>query len=1035
MEKLGLTFIEFSGNIFLVTMDTTIENKGTVEVEAVKVMDNPFPGLRPFRMEESHLFFGRRNQVSEVLEKLNKNNFVGIVGKSGIGKSSFVNCGILPRLKSEDNLTGVAWKIISFRPGGHPMRKMEKIFSEVLNNDPDFTEADYKDKAYSFPGDLIDLAKDYQAKNRKKLLFYIDQFEEIFRFYEENEEEDTDIVAFIELINKIITDDTTSISFILTIRSDFVGDCSRFPEFTKALNNSQFLIPQMTRQEKREAIEGPVKAMGAAIEDELVETILQDINDRHDQLPLMQHSLMRTWDYWKSVKMGNEEINLSHYESIGGMEKALSVHANEIFNELDAGQKKVCERLFKSITEKGAEGRSIRRPASILEIANISGATTSAVKDIVEHFRKPGRTILTPSNDVELKDETIIDISHESLMRIWEVLAEWLEEEHEAIKEYLYISEAAELHQLGKGGLMKSPELQMALNWKEENRPSKQWGIRHDKAYDRAMQFLGFSEKKFLQEQRLKEKLQKLRLGVFKTIALVFGLGAIIALAFFFYAQQQREEAIKQQNLANEQKLIAKNQAEKAHKNAEEALKQKQIAEEQKQRALYSQSVANEQKQEALQQREIAERERQFAMEQKDKATVAQQKAEKLRLMSIARSMAVKSLQESNTIIKSLSARQAYNLYRKNGGVKMDPDIYNALYYAVKTLRGDDYNKAKAHTDNVRAILAASETNYLYSAGSDGQVFRWKQSGGEFIPELINHEEGKVHKSMDISEGGKRLVLGGHYPYLMLIDLNSLKSRKVDISSDNLQYVSFTPDGSKIIYLVDNHTIMQWNFDTSDELMTSDTKINAIDMNPKGQYLAVGKASGRISLVDIINAVELDLYTSEGKADITSVEFNESGSILAAGDMEGIVHLLSAYSGEIRYQLSGHKAMVNQISFNHSGNRLATASFDHSVRIWSLENPFDQPVILNDHDDWVWSVEFDQNDNYLLAGCRDKLIRSWLLDIDEMAAMICADDKINRNFTETEWNNYVAKDVDYECTCGEDGRGRKEDILAENEDE
>ncbi len=1016
-------------------MDTTIETKGTVDAEIVNVMDNPFPGLRPFRMEESHLFFGRKNQVREVLEKLNRNNFVGIVGKSGIGKSSFVNCGILPGLKSETNLTGRAWKIISFRPGGHPMMRMEEVFSEALTNDPDFTEVDYKDKAYSFPDDLVDLAKDYQAKSGRNLLIYIDQFEEIFRFYEENNEEDTDIVAFIELINKIISDDSTSISFIITIRSDFVGDCSRFPGFTKALNNSQFLIPQMTFEEKREAIEGPVKVMGASIEEDLVGKILQDINDRHDQLPLMQHSLMRTWDYWKSVKMGNEQISLSHYESIGGMEKALSVHANEIFNELDSEKKKICERLFKSITEKGAEGRSIRRPASIHEIAMISGATTSAVKEIVEHFRKPGRTILTPSSDVELTDETIIDISHESLMRIWEVLAEWLEEEHEAIKEYLYISEAAELHQLGKGGLMKSPELQMALNWKEENNPNKQWGIRHDKAYDRAMQFLDFSEKKFLQEQRLKEKLQKLRLGVFKTIAFVFGLGAIIALAFFFYAQQQREEAIKQQNLANEQKLIAKDQAEKARKNAEEALKQKQIAEKQKQRALYSQSVANEQKQEALQQREIAEKERQFAMEQKDRATVAQQKAEKLRLMSIARSMAVKSLQESNTIIKSLSARQAYNMYRSNGGIKMDPDIYNALYYAVKTLRGDDYNKAKAHNDNVRAILAARGTNYLYSAGSDGQVFKWKRTGGGFTPELINHEKGKVHKSMDISNDGNTLVLGGNYPYLMLIDLNNLTSRKVDIASDNLQYVSFTPDGNRIIYLVDNHTIMQWNFDTSDELMTSDTKINAIDMNPKGQYLAVGKASGRISLVDIINAVELDLYTSEGKADITSVEFNESGSMLAAGDMEGIVHLLSAYSGEIRYQLSGHKAMVNQISFNHSGNRLATASFDHSVRIWSLENPFDQPVILNDHDDWVWSVEFDQNDKYLLAGCRDKFIRSWLLDIDEMAAMICDDDKINRNFTETEWNNYVAKDVDYECTCGKEDSMKKEDILAENEDE
>ncbi|MGM0498087.1 MAG: hypothetical protein ACQESJ_09235 [Bacteroidota bacterium] len=1005
-------------------MDKKIENGGTghslYDKQSFSSMNNPFPGLRPFRKNESHLFFGRKNQVNEVLEKLSFNRFVGIVGKSGIGKSSFVNCGILPKLEENDNLTKVSWDIIGFRPGADPLQKMEKVFAETLQDKKLIKEDTFKTFTFNSPEHLCEIGQKYYDATGKNLLIYIDQFEEIFRFSEEGESRQ--IEQFIDLIINTINSPETPISFIITIRSDFVGDCSQFPEFTKAINNSQFLIPQMTREEKREAISGPVKVKGANIEEDLVEKILQDINDRHDQLPLMQHALMRTWDYWQTIQHGDTKITLSCYKNIGGMEKALSVHANEIFNELEEDKKKICERLFKSITEKGAEGRSIRRPASIREISRIADAGIDDVKEIVEHFRKPGRTILTPSEDVELTEDTIVDISHESLMRIWEVLAEWLEEEHEAIKEYLHISEAAEMHQLGKGGLLKSPELQIALNWKEENKPTKEWGIRHDNRYDRAMQFLAFSEKKFLQEQRLKEKLQKLRLVVFKSIALVFGIGAIIALAFFFYAQKQREEAVKQQGVANEQKIIANEQAEKAQKSAEEALKQKQNAEKQKQKALYSQKLANEQKQEALEQRKLAENEREFAMEQKDKATMSRQKAEKLRLLSIARSMAVKSIKESDRIIKSLSARQAYNLHKDNGGREMDTDIYNALYYAVKMLKGDDYNEAGAHSDNVRDIVAAEDSESLFSAGSDGQVFLWQRTKENFVPKLIDQEKGKVHQSIALSEDNKTLLVVGKYPYMKLINLEDLSERKIDIQTSNLQYASFTPDGEKVVYMADNKRIMEWDFNKTREILASETKINSIDMNPQGQYLAVGKEGGEVVLVDMMNGVELDLFESKNKGDITALEYSEDGNMLAVGDMFGVVRMISSYSGELHYTLSGHHAMINNIAFSHSGDRLATASFDHSVRIWSLDNPFGQPVILKDHDDWVWSVEFDQSDRYLLAGCRDKLIRSWLLDIDEMASMICEDEKVNRNFTETEWNNYVAEDVEYECTCAENNQ-------------
>ena len=85
---------------------------------AQEVLANPFPGLRPFSIEESHLFFGREGQSDEVLLKLSKNRFIGVIGPSGSGKSSFVYCAVLP-IHYDGFLTETRpnWDVVVTRPG------------------------------------------------------------------------------------------------------------------------------------------------------------------------------------------------------------------------------------------------------------------------------------------------------------------------------------------------------------------------------------------------------------------------------------------------------------------------------------------------------------------------------------------------------------------------------------------------------------------------------------------------------------------------------------------------------------------------------------------------------------------------------------------------------------------------------------------------------------------------------------------------------------------------------------------------------
>ena len=86
------------------------------------ITTNPFPGLRPFREEEEYLFFGRASQVHAMVDKLAAKRFLAVVGPSGSGKSSLVNCGLRPALhRGLMPQAGTAWRMVQFRPGNRPL--------------------------------------------------------------------------------------------------------------------------------------------------------------------------------------------------------------------------------------------------------------------------------------------------------------------------------------------------------------------------------------------------------------------------------------------------------------------------------------------------------------------------------------------------------------------------------------------------------------------------------------------------------------------------------------------------------------------------------------------------------------------------------------------------------------------------------------------------------------------------------------------------------------------------------------------------
>ena len=155
-----------------------------------------------------------------------------------------------------------------------------------------------------------------------------------------------------------------------------------------------------------------------------------------------------------------------------------------------ARQQQICEKLFKALTDKATDPRGVRRPTTLGTLCALADATAAEVTEVIDVFREPSRSFLMPPAGDALEAETVIDISHESLMRVWERLIKWADEEAQSARHYRRLAETAALHAAGKASLWRDPDLQLALDWREKSQPNETWAARYHPGFAAAMGFL-----------------------------------------------------------------------------------------------------------------------------------------------------------------------------------------------------------------------------------------------------------------------------------------------------------------------------------------------------------------------------------------------------------------------------------------------------------------------------------------------------------------------------------------------------------------
>ena len=943
---------------------------------------NPFVGLRPFESEDSLYYFGRGEHVKALLEQLYAHRFIAVVGSSGSGKSSLVRAGLIPHLEAGFLVQDRdLWRIAKMKPGDAPLDNLAQVLQSAVGYrddidrslktvdplpDPEFkrpVNSPAADELRAGSDDLAALLRGQGAKaaldflqpaldrDDANLLLLVDQFEEIFRF-STTPEKQAEAADFVALLLRLAGQTETPIFVCLTMRSDFLGDCDAFHGLPEAMNKSQFLVPRLTRSQRREAITGPIHLSGASISNRLLDRLLNENIDTRDDLPVLQHAMMRTWAEWAEAPNGS--IDVPHYEKIGTIHTALNQHANEALAELTEEQQEYARILFQAITETDAGNRRIRRPCHLSEISAISGASPQALREIIQKFRENGRSFLVLSSE-NPNDDPLVDISHESLIRQWETLSSWVELEAESARIYRRLAETALLRLTGRAGLFHDADLEVALDWQEKQKPTIAWAKRYPGDLALAYRFLEDSkhfaevrreevekqrqERERLLMERAEQQRKSLRqTRVFAGIILIF---LVLALFAAWAAIQNSWHAERQSLTANYN--LAKAFEEKALSELNKASDPELDG---SYRTAWAYAVA------ALQQ-EIAPE------------STALQPATIGKLFDTA---------VMQTVFAEKWSSPTYNLDGSVNAVAFNPNNSHHLAYASSDgihLRdlstGKEIRAFEGHSDGVNSVAFSPDGKTLASASSDSSVKLWEVATGKEIRSFVRHSGGV--RSVAFSPDGKTLASASDDRSVKLWEVDTGKEiRAFEGHSDGVNSVAFSPDGKSLVSGSYDRSVKLWEVASGQEIRAfagHSGGVNSVAFSPDGKTLASGSSDDSVKLWEVATGKEIRSFKGHSGG-VRSVAFSPDGKTLASASSDSSVKLWEVDTGKEIRAFEGHSDRVNSVAFSPDGKTLASASEDSSLKLWEVATGKEIRSFYG-HSSWVRSVAFSPDGKTLAS--------------------------------------------------------------------
>jgi len=383
--------------------------------QSLQIDESPYAGLSSFQESDAGKFFGRNREVAAMVTRIRDRPLMAVVGSSGVGKSSFVRAGLVPALKR----SGEVWETLVIRPGRKPLEALAGIIAPMVATAANLAdEMDEQKKLVETlrrePGHLGHVLRLRARRDNRRLLLFVDQFEELYTQVPDAE----DRAAFTACLSAVADDATSPLRVVLSIRSDFLDRVAEDPAFVSELTQGLFFLGPPGRDGLREAITQPAEMAGFQFElPATIEDMLDHLETTPGALPLLQFTAAKLWETRDTAR---RLLTHHSYAQMGGVAGALASHADRCISEL--GTQKVS--LVRAVLLRLVTAERTRAIVPIGELRELSrevGEVQRLIDQLVD-----ARLLVVQT--LEGGKGSTVEIVHESLVQGWPTLRRWLDE-------------------------------------------------------------------------------------------------------------------------------------------------------------------------------------------------------------------------------------------------------------------------------------------------------------------------------------------------------------------------------------------------------------------------------------------------------------------------------------------------------------------------------------------------------------------------------------------------------------------------------
>ncbi|WP_239470929.1 protein kinase domain-containing protein [Archangium violaceum] len=458
----------------------------------------PVPGLAPFTEAQAELFFGRKVELDELLELLEQartgeRRWVQLEGPSGVGKSSLVQAGLLPRLKESPSQGEQRWRAASMRPSYDPLRSLAlALVAAYAGTGFDQTPENIERTLRTGPDALRALVTTHTPAGCCFLLV-LEQMEELFTLGAE------DCHQLDALVSTALAAPESPLRLLTTLRSDFIHRLEQLPRLARQLNQAaRYHLRAMEEEALTQVIQGMAQRAGLRLSEGLPERMVREARSEGSQLPLLGHTLRGLWSSRSGALLTHER-----YEQLGGVGGALARQAEQLLDGLGDEGRERAKWLLLELVQVGRGVPDTRRPRSRREVftaaggdelaeqvlMRLSGMRTSSSGEAQQDLRL---VVLSAGLD---PDQQRVDLVHETLLQKVPSIVGWIEDERALLEWHSDLEVAAHDWELEGYPSERLPSGSLLARYREHTGLARQRSHATRVTSDRAVRFLDAAQR------------------------------------------------------------------------------------------------------------------------------------------------------------------------------------------------------------------------------------------------------------------------------------------------------------------------------------------------------------------------------------------------------------------------------------------------------------------------------------------------------------------------------------------------------------